>query len=108
MNLNFVQTIASLPMSKQHNRTNRLVDRLSGNPYAKVCPTQPTISGLLKKMLAPFVDNQRTQQLQEVSSGADLAEVQLQQEAKTNLVISSAGLLLVAGGALFYPPLYMI
>lgn len=60
----------------------------------------------MQEIIAPFVDDTRTKQLADITDDT-LGERQVQKEAKKNFYISSASLLLVSAGALFYAPLYI-
>ncbi|MEM6405113.1 MAG: heavy metal translocating P-type ATPase [Pseudomonadota bacterium] len=60
----------------------------------------------VQHLIAPFTDNTRQQQLADITPDAPVAG-QAQQAARTNLQVASASLALVAGGSLFYAPLYL-
>jgi cation transport ATPase len=61
---------------------------------------------LMQEIIAPFIDETRNQQLAEIT-GSDLGEVQMEKKAKRKLYVSSASLLLISAGILFYAPLYV-
>ncbi|MGB0388250.1 MAG: heavy metal translocating P-type ATPase [Ardenticatenaceae bacterium] len=60
-----------------------------------------------QEIMAPFVSDTRRQQLSEVTISNVAHEMQKQKAIKRNLTISGFSLLMVSGGALFYPPLYV-
>ncbi len=60
-----------------------------------------------QEIIAPFVGESRKGQLAEITGNPNLSEVQMQKEAKRNIYLSSANLLLISAGALFYTPLYV-
>ncbi|MGB0387908.1 MAG: heavy metal translocating P-type ATPase [Ardenticatenaceae bacterium] len=65
-----------------------------------------------QEIIAPFVSDTRNQQLADITDAditdADTSgEIQSQRNAKKNLYVSSANLLCISAGALFYTPLYV-
>ncbi|MGB0386895.1 MAG: hypothetical protein ACPGWR_18940 [Ardenticatenaceae bacterium] len=87
-----------LPFGRQRGIQERVISNIQRVHAKSVALTQ--------EIIAPFVDDTRKRQLADITSDT-LGEVQAQKEAKKNLYVSSASLLLVSGGALFYTPLYV-
>lgn len=62
---------------------------------------------LTQEIIAPFAGETRKEQLQEITGTLDAGESEVHDAAKRKVVISSASLLCVSAGALFYTPLYV-
>jgi Cu2+-exporting ATPase len=60
-----------------------------------------------QEIMAPFVSDTRQQQMQEITVSDSVQEMQEEETAKRNLIVSSVSLFFASAGALFYPPLYV-
>ena len=87
---------------RHHASQGGMMPRVISN----ISRVQAKSHALMQEIIAPFVDETRTQQLADITSDT-VGEVESQKEAKRNFYISSTSLLLVSGGALFYAPLYV-
>ncbi|MGB0389379.1 MAG: hypothetical protein ACPGWR_31535, partial [Ardenticatenaceae bacterium] len=70
---------------------------------------QAQSAAFTEQLIAPFVDNSRNEQLEEIrgTEASYPSEAKMQKKAVRNFWLSSANLLLISGGALFYTPLYV-
>lgn len=60
--------------------------------------------GFMEKLIAPYVDQTRRQQLIEITDNKDVLEVsEAEQEAKSTFVLASCGTFLAIGGSIFMP-----
>ena len=87
------------PFGSQRGIINRVT--------SSITRMQAQSAAFRQEIIAPFVDNTRNQQLADITVREELGEVQVQKKAKRNLYISSASLLFISAGALFYTPLYV-
>ena len=93
-----------LPLVKgRRKRQFGMIDRVTSS----IRRVQAKSASLREEIIAPFMGENRLQQLAEIGGNANANENQMQKESKRNLVVSSASLLCVSAGALFYAPLYV-
>ncbi len=80
----------------------KMIDRVTFS----IRRVQAKSASLREEIIAPFVSENRKGQLAEIGGNAS-DESPMEKESKRNLVVSSASLLCVSAGALFYAPLYV-
>ncbi|MGB0386628.1 MAG: heavy metal translocating P-type ATPase [Ardenticatenaceae bacterium] len=97
-----------LPLAKGRKRSpfgakSGMIERVTSS----IRRVRATSQAFTQEMIAPFVDETRNQQLAEITRSEMGREIQMQKDAKRNFYVSSASLLFISTGALFYAPLYV-
>ena len=105
----FPWTVAAERLARKSRATKRrpVGAGITNHVTSSITRVQAKSQRLAQGLMAPFVDDTRKGQLKEITASDTLAEMEGQKERIRNVYLSSASLLLVAGGALFYTPLYV-
>ena len=99
----FPWTVAAERMARKSARQRGVIKRVTSS----IKRVQAKSVAFSQEIITPFVSDTRQQQLEEVTIRNVAHEMQKEKAAKRNMAISGFSLLMVSGGALFYPPLYV-